>query len=271
MAAARDTNIMEDDTLFNEYKLDAELEGFLSGTGTTMVNLSLPGPSSLGSSMEDGLGGGSAKSEDASTSSTAKVAQAAAGLAGKAAAALMGNKFSGMFGDVVGTMAVATVPTSLQPMKETTAKFLNKAQPWKDFFLPLSIPPAAEGCSRLTANIYNFQTNYAILFVLQLVLSVVMQPSALITMVLTVAVWMLFLKKNDDPEWAPELGGMKLGPIQRWLLLAAVTAIALLFVAGGTILNAALTYLFFAFVHGVVHDCSAKGAPGTSQEPPVDL
>jgi len=174
-----------------------------------------------------------------------------------------------VLGEAVKGAANAAVPTSLQPVKEQAGRFLQKAQPWKEFLLPLSVPSASDGCSRLTANIYNFQTNYAILFVVQLVLAIVLQPSALICVVLTVIVWIFFLKKNDDPDWAPVVGGVPLGPMQRWLLMLACTAIVLLFVAGSAIFNSALLYVMCAFAHGVIHDPSAKGIPGSSNPPVV--
>mmetsp|Transcript_19420 Transcript_19420/g.51349 ORF Transcript_19420/g.51349 Transcript_19420/m.51349 type:complete len:188 (+) Transcript_19420:236-799(+) len=169
-----------------------------------------------------------------------------------------GNLSSG----AVESLAAAALPAALQPMKEQAGKFWSKAQPWRQFVWPMSVPPAAEGCSRITANIYNLQTNYAILFVLDLLLNVLLQPSALVTIVLTIVVWFFFLKKNDDPDWKPEIGGAQLGPMQRWLALAATTAILLLLVAGSTIFNATLVYVFFAGVHGVLHDASGMKVPG---------
>merc|ERR1712039_509123 len=127
-----------------------------------------------------------------------------------------------------------------------------------EFLFPVSIPSASECCTRLTANTYTFQTNYAILFVLQLVLAIVFQPSALITIIMTVVVWIFFLKKNDDPDWAPIVGGVQLGPMQRWLCMLAATAIILLFVVGGVVFNTAMLFCVFIFVHGVLHDAGAK-------------
>ena len=45
--------------------------------------------------------------------------------------------------------------------------------------------------------------------------------------------------KSEDPDWAPKLGGVVLSPMQRYLLLVAVTAIVLLLWVGGPIFNAA--------------------------------
>jgi len=249
-----------------DLKFDAELEGFFSGTGGGTVNLSAS-PTLFGSSLEDGPKG---------RMSSASEGSSAAGASGAAAvmSGLMGGRmgfastlFSGVMGGAVEKMTAASVPTSFQPVKESAGNFLSRAQPWRQFVLPLSVPPASEGCSRITANLYNFQTNYAILFVVNLILSIVLNPSALICICLTVASWILFLKKNDDPDWQPKIGGVVFSPMQRMLLLAFATAIVLLFWVGGAIFNSALMYMFFAIAHGVVHDPASKPIPGNDPIP----
>merc|ERR1712032_835402 len=115
----------------------------------------------------------------------------------------------------------------------------------------------ADGCSRLTSNIYTYQTNYAILFVLYLMISILLKPSALVGVAVIVVVWMIFLKKNDDPDWKPVVGGVTLGPMQRWLALAAITAILLLMILGSTFFNAALVFALLMFCHGLIHDTSS--------------
>lgn len=261
----------EQDGLLEDMQFDAELEGFLSGTQPSagMVNLA-PLPTAFGGhSMEHPPVGdmetGNAKASGDAAGAVGGAAGAAAAAAAAAGAAAIGSALiSGKFGDasqaaggVLAAVGTAAVPTSLQPVKETTARFLQKAQPWREFLLPLAAPNSADGCSRLTSNVYNYQTNYAILFVIYLVVSIMLQPSALMSLVITTLVWIVFLKKNDDPEWQPKLGGVALGPMQRWLLLAAATAIILLVVAGSTIFNSALFFLMLVFVHGLVHDTSA--------------
>ena len=71
-------------------------------------------------------------------------------------------------------------------------------RPWRDFVWPLSVPSANEGCSRLSANVFHFQTNYFILFVVELVLSILTQPSALMCIIVCFIAWVLFLKKNEE-------------------------------------------------------------------------
>lgn len=256
---------MERDGLYEDMKFDDDLEGFYSGGGTGTVNFQpKPMPMSFGSPLEE-----EQPKAEGSATTVGAAAAAAAATAGAAASAVIGGNFSaaqgivgGVVGNVMDTVVSASVPTSLQPVKEQAGRFLQKARPWCEFLLPLSVPSASEGCTRLTANIYSFQTNYAILFVLQLVFAIVFHPSALICIIIVVIVWVVFLKKNDDPDWAPMIGGVTLGPIQRLLLLAMVTALTLFFVAGSAIFNTIWLYVLFVLVHGVVHDPSAKGIPG---------
>jgi len=260
-----------------DMQFDSELEGFLSGSGGT-VNLQ---PQSLGKSFSNSLDEEpeAAGAPGAGAGAGAKAAAAAAAAATSAAAsALMGGKLTdaqsiigNALGTAMGTMATVAVPTSLQPVKERAGLFLSKARPWRNFLCPLSVPSANEGCSRITANVYHFQANYAILFVATLVLTILLQPSALICIALTVVAWMLFLKKNEDPDWQPAVGGVQLGPMQRWLALACVTALLLLFFVGGTIFNTTLLYMLCAAIHGVVHDASSYGPPATGDGLPVPL
>jgi len=150
---------------------------------------------------------------------------------------------------------------------ESFWRFMSKAQPWKDFAWPYSKKPANEWCSRLSANIYLYQTNYAVLLAIWIVSAVIMDGTALFVLVLLAAGWYFFLTKNEDPNWQPEIGGVKLGPMQRVSLLGATTAFLLLFFAGGTIVRSFLTYSLIAVAHGILHDCPSGSLP-TSQGAP---
>lgn len=246
----------------------ASIDNFYSNDApsTGVVNLQ-PMPTSLGNTPEDSETAklnGTPTAADAAGGTAAAVgaaASAAAATAGLVGSALLGGKFSdasGIVGQAMGNAAKAAVPTSLAPVQEQAGKFLQKAQPWRSFFCPLMLPTSSVACQRLTANFYHFQTNYAILFVGFLVGAVLLEPTSLVCIGLTVLVWVVFLKKNDDPNWNPSIAGAQLGPMQRWLLLAAVTGIVLLLVAGSTIFNAALLYVAVAIAHGLLHDMSPK-------------
>lgn len=219
--------------LLDDLGLDAELEGFLSGKSSGLGGFQ-PQPATLGQVSEE---------QGALTSALPATGGVSAGP-------------SGMAGRVVQKNA-------LPPHVEQAGRFLQHAQPWRQFLLPLSLPASRDSCSRLAANAYNFHTNYAVLFVAQLVLAIVLQPSALFCIVLTAMAWALFLKKIDEPGWAPVLWGVILSPLQLWGGMTAGTALVLLCAAGGAIVNASLLFLVCAAVHGVLHDPSERGGmPG---------
>lgn len=255
---------MQEHQVLDDIKFNAELDGFLSpDTEATVASgiLQVAEPSEVPSGTMD--------ANRASGGDTAGAAAAVAGAAtaavSAAAGALMAGKLgdSGkMVGETVGKVMDAAVPTSLAPVKERAGVFLSKAQPWKSFLCPLSKPTGADAFSRMTGNLHVFQTNYAILFILNLVLSIFAQPSAMISIGVTIAAWVLFLKKNDDPDWEPEVGGMKLSSSQRFLGLAGATALGLLFFVGGVIVHAALMFALFLLAHGLLHDPSGYASPG---------
>eukprot|EP00435_Cladocopium_sp_Y103_P042591 s679_g11.t2 len=260
--AAFDPGFRMADEFLDDMKFDAELEGFFNGT-TNTVNLQ-PQPTSFGN--EELLPSWSVpKSGEPSPAGAKGAAQEdSSGFRAAMLAGLLGSRLGALQGVLNGFLGSSqeAAPSSLGAVKDQASSFLSKAQPWREFLWPLSVPTANEGCSRLSANVFNFQTNYAILFVVELVLSILTQPSALMCIILTVITWVLFLKKNEDPDWAPKIGGVVLSPMQRWLLLAAVTAIVLLLWVGGPIFNAALMYLFFFLAHGLLHEPPARGIPG---------
>merc|ERR1719313_3237687 len=51
--------------------------------------------------------------------------------------------------------------------QERAQGFFSKALPWKDFLIPMSKPEPGQGFIRITSNLYQFQVNYAILFLVQ--------------------------------------------------------------------------------------------------------
>lgn len=116
--------------------------------------------------------------------------------------------------------------------------------------------------SRLTANIYHFQTNYAVVFVVLLFfLTVLMEPASIGTSFVICVLWALFLKKNDDPEWSLKVGSTSVSPVQRWGLLVFIT-LSLLAVTSQMVAQAATLYIVFALFHSLLHS-SAKGVPGS--------
>merc|ERR1719316_2004253 len=107
--------------------------------------------------------------------------------------------------------------------------------------------------ARLEANLTHFQINYAIIFLILMIVSIIINPKCLIVMCVLALVWMAFLRKNDDPNWEVVIGGLPLGKTQRWMVLSAITAIVLLCVVGQVFFSAAFFCAVLIVLHGILH------------------
>merc|ERR1719321_653860 len=121
----------------------------------------------------------------------------------------------------------------------------------------IGLPAAGQHRTRLEANLVHFQMNYAIIFLLLMVISIIMNPKCLAVICVLVMCWMWFLKKNDDPNWQLNIGGVELGKTQRWLGLSGITALVLLSVVGNVIFSAAFACGILVVLHGVLHPPAA--------------
>lgn len=66
-------------------------------------------------------------------------------------------------------------------------------------------------------------------------------------------VWFLFIKKNDDPEWMPEIAGVTLHSAQRWGIMFLTTVVLILLVSGSLIFWSSLFFAMIAAVHATIH------------------
>lgn len=174
--------------------------------------------------------------------------------------------------DVAGAMdgqkplgKVEEMQKALEPYQKKAGHYLSKMRPWREF-LWLSKPQEGEATKRLERNLTHFQINYAVIFLLQMVFSIVMNPHCLVVISVLALVWMSFLKKNDDPNWEVVVGGVPLGKTQRWMALGTVTAVVLLCVVGQIFFSAAFFSAILVLVHGVMHP-----VPEESDMPDVAL
>eukprot|EP00746_Dinoflagellata_sp_MGD_P066975 gnl/MRDRNA2_/MRDRNA2_27675_c0_seq1.p1 gnl/MRDRNA2_/MRDRNA2_27675_c0~~gnl/MRDRNA2_/MRDRNA2_27675_c0_seq1.p1 ORF type:complete len:257 (+),score=46.55 gnl/MRDRNA2_/MRDRNA2_27675_c0_seq1:88-858(+) len=241
-----------------------ELDGFLSGGPQAFpsvpggsVNLSIP-PQPLATSIGNShspdapLPGGSMDSVTTGFGGQIdQMANLGASLGGVAATALVAH---------AGKLGV-TAPDSLKGAQEKAQGLLSKAQPWKTFLLPLSKPEPGKGFPRITSNLYQFQVNYAILFLVQIALSILMDPSTLLTLIVIALIWIGFLKKNADPEWDFKVGGVPLGPTQRMIALACITLLVMLATAGNIVFWQAVMFAISCAVHGYFHEVEVGQLP----------
>eukprot|EP00930_Biecheleria_cincta_P043498 TRINITY_DN29867_c0_g1_i1.p1 TRINITY_DN29867_c0_g1~~TRINITY_DN29867_c0_g1_i1.p1 ORF type:complete len:194 (+),score=42.29 TRINITY_DN29867_c0_g1_i1:76-657(+) len=161
--------------------------------------------------------------------------------------------------DVKGTMDGERPPMSqieelkqaIEPIKLKYGHYLTQLRPWREF-LRVS-KPEGDIQQRLQANLTHFQINYAVVFLLQMVIAITMNPSALVVICVLGLVWLAFLKKNDDPTWEVSVGGMQLGKTQRWMVLTACTAIVLLCTVGQLFFSTAFFCAILVMLHGILH------------------
>lgn len=159
---------------------------------------------------------------------------------------------------------VEEVTQALEPYQKKYGHYLSKIQPWREFFA-LS-KPNGDMRARLEANLTHFQINYAIIFLILMIVSIIINPKCLIVICVLALVWMAFLKKNDDPNWEVVIGGMPLGKTQRWMALGAITAIVLLCVVGQIFFSAAFFCGCLVVLHGIMHPI-----PGADVAPADDV
>lgn len=139
----------------------------------------------------------------------------------------------------------------LDPLRTKYGHYLGKIRPWREF-VRLS-KPEGDIKRRLEVNLTYFQINYACVFVIQMLVAIITNPQCLVVICVLALVWMGFLKKNDDPTWEVNIGGMSLGKTQRWMVLSALTAIVLLCVVGQVFFSAAFFFACLVIGHGILH------------------
>uniref|UniRef100_A0A7S3WAL0 PRA1 family protein n=1 Tax=Strombidinopsis acuminata TaxID=141414 RepID=A0A7S3WAL0_9SPIT len=146
---------------------------------------------------------------------------------------------------------VEEIQKAWEPYKQKYGSYLQKLRPWREF-LRLS-KPEGDIKRRLEVNLTHYQINYAVIFLLQMIVAIVMNPKCLIVICILTLVWMAFLKKNDDPTWEVNVGGVELGKTQRWMALSAITSIVLLCVVGQVLFSAAFFSAVCVVLHGILH------------------
>jgi len=156
-----------------------------------------------------------------------------------------------MDGEKMAMSKIEDVQNALEPYKQRYGHYLKKIRPWREFFM--FTKPEGDMKARLEANLTHYQINYACIFLLQCIISIVSNPHCLVVIVVLVCLWMWFLKKNDDPNWQVTIGGMDLGKTQRWMILCALSAVAFLMSVGNLLFSCAFGTGCLVLLHGVLH------------------
>jgi len=192
-----------------------------------------------------------------SVSSRGTMASPEADKLGAADASLPSGVQGAMDGEKPPMSQMEEFKQALEPMKQRYGHYLTLLRPWREF-LRLG-KPEGDIQKRLQTNLMHFQVNYGAIFLVQVIVAIIMNPSCLVVISVCAVVWMAFLKKNDDPNWEVSVGGMQLGKTQRWMALSAITAIVLLCVVGQVFFSAAFFCAILVLVHGILHPVPQEG------------
>jgi len=139
-----------------------------------------------------------------------------------------------------------------QQASEQWHQHFGSLQGWKLFLWPMRCN-CKGGLSAAKENIVHFQTNYSFLFLGYLCFSLIFNPSSLVTICVLALSWVLFLRKNDDPEWKMMIAGIPIGPTQRWVLMCVISIIAILVFIGQIIFSACVVFAIVALLHSCMH------------------
>eukprot|EP00929_Paragymnodinium_shiwhaense_P108362 TRINITY_DN74681_c0_g1_i1.p1 TRINITY_DN74681_c0_g1~~TRINITY_DN74681_c0_g1_i1.p1 ORF type:complete len:206 (+),score=41.32 TRINITY_DN74681_c0_g1_i1:128-745(+) len=171
--------------------------------------------------------------------------------ASEIAASLKADVSGSMDGERIPMTKLEEIKTALQPYQQKYGHYLGKIRPWREFFYLQK--PQGDLKARLESNLTHYQINYAVIFLILMVGSIIINPRCLVVIGVLALVWVAFLRKNDDPSWEVRVGSVELGKTQRWMILTAVTAVVLLSVVGQVIFSAAFFCAMLVLAHGVLH------------------
>mmetsp|Transcript_88233 Transcript_88233/g.175298 ORF Transcript_88233/g.175298 Transcript_88233/m.175298 type:complete len:202 (-) Transcript_88233:83-688(-) len=146
---------------------------------------------------------------------------------------------------------VEEIKKAFEPYREKYGHYLTQIRPWREFLYLTK--PDGDMQKRLQVNLTHYQINYAVVMLLNMVVAIVMNPKCLIVMCVLALGWVAFLRKNDDPNWEVNVGGMPLGKTQRWMVLSVVTAVVLLVFVGQVLFSAAAFCAVLVLAHAIMH------------------
>lgn len=141
-----------------------------------------------------------------------------------------------------------------QTLAGSSQYFQQNLKPWKDFLLPVALPQSGPGAlDSCQKNVRFFRTNYVLLFLGYFALNALTTPSILLLLGLLALFWVWFAKKNADPAWVVEVGGVQVAAAQRWFFAVCGTGLLVVYFCGGLLFSCGWVFLVIMLLHGVIH------------------
>lgn len=140
-------------------------------------------------------------------------------------------------------------------------------RPWFEFF---HLPPRHRMKETLLTNLQKYKMNYGILTILAMLVTILLNISQFIWLVILIPIWCAFVSKSTDPSWESiQLGSFTLGRGGQWTALASITALLLLLVVGPILFPIAMLCAGAVAFHAVSHPSAVEDAQGLTSAPQV--
>lgn len=165
-----------------------------------------------------------------------------------------------------------SLPPPLQSMLDKYKQFVGGesvlvVKPWTDFF---HLPPRHRMKETLLANLHKYKINYGILTMLAMLVTILLNITECIWLMVLVPIWFVFLKKTSDPNWESiQFGNFTLSRGGQLTALASITALLLLLVVGPILFPIAMVSAGAIALHAVSHPSPLEDAEGPISAPQV--
>eukprot|EP00927_Polykrikos_kofoidii_P037252 TRINITY_DN31392_c0_g1_i1.p1 TRINITY_DN31392_c0_g1~~TRINITY_DN31392_c0_g1_i1.p1 ORF type:complete len:250 (+),score=39.96 TRINITY_DN31392_c0_g1_i1:103-750(+) len=149
--------------------------------------------------------------------------------------------------------------------------YAGTLKPWSQFW-GVSLPiDESDLRLRVEHNLIRFSANYFLILILFLVLMLMTHLWRLAVTVLIVGMWAIFVRKGGmDPTWMPKIGNVVMPPLQRALLMCAISVITLFFVAGDLVLMLVGLSFLISVAHAALHADDAAAVTSYNSVPTQD-
>ena len=130
-------------------------------------------------------------------------------------------------------------------------------RPWREFLIVNKPPTSADVILRkIQTNVSYYRSNYIVLVMIFLLISLLTTPSVLFLFALIGSGWAYLLKKNQDPEYVMIVAGIPLAKQQRTIAASALTGLLILIFAGSLILSVLGMSAAAVGAHALVNDAN---------------
>lgn len=147
----------------------------------------------------------------------------------------------------------------------------KSVRPWREFIIVSKPPTSADQIlKKIQTNVTYYRSNYIMLVVIFLLVSLLTSPSVLFLFALIGAGWAYLLKKSEDPEYVMIVAGIPLAKQQRTIAATVLTGLLILIFAGSLILSVLGMSAAAVGAHALVNDSSAVSLDAVDEDDPIN-